>query len=61
MLTTVTFAEHAGKTIVKIRSIPINAAEEERRTFDTNRENMNQGWSGTIDKLEDVLAKPSTA
>ena len=57
ILNTVTFADHAGKTTVTIQSVPINASEEERKTFDANRESMTQGWSGTLEKLNPVLAK----
>jgi uncharacterized protein YndB with AHSA1/START domain len=60
MLSTTTFAPHAGLgggTVVTVSWEPINATEEEMRTFETNRQGMNQGWTGTFEQLEDYLAK----
>jgi uncharacterized protein YndB with AHSA1/START domain len=53
--TTVTFSEQDGKTTVAVEWLPINASEEELKTFDTNRESMNQGWGGSFDQLETYL------
>ena len=57
MLSTITFTEHAGKTTVTIRWIPLNATEEERNTFEGGLESMHKGWTGTLDQLADYLAK----
>lgn len=57
MLTTISFAEAEGKTTVTITWIPINATDAERETFDTSRDGMKQGWTGTLDQLADYLAK----
>lgn len=57
LLTTATFAEQAGKTTVTIEWIPINATEEEIRTFDEGRGSMKQGWSGTFDQLTEYFAQ----
>jgi len=57
MLTTVTFAEHEGKTTVTVRWTPINATEAERESFQNNREGMKMGWTGTFDQLAEYLAK----
>jgi len=57
MLSTFTFAEQNGKTTLTIRWSPINATEEELKTFDAGRTGMNQGWSGTFEQLENYLAK----
>ncbi len=57
MLSTFTFAESGGKTMFTVRWRPINATEEERKTFDAGRQGMNQGWGGTLDQLEAYLAK----
>lgn len=57
MLTTVSFAEHKGGTLVTVQWIPIDATEEERRTFDAGRDSMQQGWTGTFEQLEQVLAR----
>lgn len=52
ILTTATFAEHEGKTMVTVRSVPINASDAERQTFHSGRSSMTMGWGGTFDKLE---------
>src|SRR5262249_8076900 len=57
MLSTSTFADEAGKTALTIRWAPINATEEERRTFDAGHEGMTQGFTGTFDQLAAYLAK----
>ena len=57
MLTTVSFAEQKGGTLVKVQWIPIDATEEERRTFEAGRDSMQQGWSGTFEQLEQYLAR----
>jgi uncharacterized protein YndB with AHSA1/START domain len=56
MLSTITFAENAGKTTITIRWAPINARESERKTFDGAHESMQNGWSGTFEQLEAYLA-----
>jgi uncharacterized protein YndB with AHSA1/START domain len=59
-LATVTFEPHAGKgrgTVVTITWAPINPTQAERTTFNDNFASMNQGWSGTLDKLTTFLAK----
>ena len=56
MLTTVTLEQHEGRTTVTIRSLPINATEEEETTFFGMRSGMNAGFGGTLDQLEAYLA-----
>lgn len=56
MLTTIRFSEDHGKTTVDIQWLPIEANEEERKTFDEGRDSMKQGWTGTLDQLTDYLA-----
>lgn len=56
MLTTISFAESAGKTTVTIQWSPLNASIEEIRTFSESMESMNQGWTGTLEQLENYLA-----
>src|SRR5205085_11589355 len=51
MLTTTTLAEEERKTTVTIRWMPLNATEEERKTFDSSHDGMRQGWTGTFDQL----------
>jgi uncharacterized protein YndB with AHSA1/START domain len=55
MLTTTTLTERAGKTKLTIEWVPLNATDEERRTFDAMRDSMTQGWTGTFEQLEGYL------
>jgi uncharacterized protein YndB with AHSA1/START domain len=53
-----TFQEQpGGKTKFTVRWSPHNATAEERKAFDAGHASMNQGWGGTIDKLEAYLGK----
>jgi len=56
-LSTITFAEHDGKTMLTVQWVPVNATEEERKTFDEAHASMQQGWTGTMDQLADYVAK----
>lgn len=58
VLTTVTFAEQDGKTTITLRAGPVNAAEGEQQTFESNLDSMQQGYGGTFDQLAAYLAKP---
>ena len=57
MLSTITFDEKAGGTLLTIRWEPIEASESELKTFDGGRASMTQGWGGTIEQLTVYLAK----
>jgi len=57
MLSTVTFAEHQGRTTVTVSWVPLNPTPAERATFDTGRESMRTGWGGTFERLAAYLAK----
>ena len=57
MLNTMTLSERDGKTTLTIHCIPINATEEEAKTFESERGGMRQGFTGTFDQLEAYLAK----
>ena len=57
MLSTVTFAEQHGGTLITVRWIPTNATELERKTFEDGRDSMKQGWGGTFDQFAGYLAK----
>ncbi len=57
MLTTVTFVEQGGRTLLTVRWMPLNPTEEERKTFDSAHEGMRQGWCGSFDQLGDYLTK----
>ena len=54
---TVTLAEQDGKTTLTLRGSPIDASEEERKTFLGMFESMRGGFGGTLDQLADYLAK----
>lgn len=56
MLTTLTLSEYDGKTKLTIRTVPINATKEERKTFEEGHKSMQQGFGGTFDKFDEYLA-----
>lgn len=55
MKTTVAFEPHQGKTKLSLIWIPIDATEAEQDTFDTNKDNMKMGWTGSFDALEEYI------
>jgi uncharacterized protein YndB with AHSA1/START domain len=57
VLNTMTLSENNGKTTMKLEGVPINATEEERKTFKEGFSSMQQGFKGTLDQLEEYLAK----
>jgi len=57
MFTEATFTERDGKTTITIKWTPLDATEEELKTFEAARGGMAQGWSGTFEQLADYLAK----
>jgi uncharacterized protein YndB with AHSA1/START domain len=57
VLNTMSLSEHEGKTTMTVFGYPINATEEERKTFDAGRGSMKQGFTGTLDQLDAYLAK----
>lgn len=46
-----------GGTAFTFRGIPINATEEERATFASMNDSMQDGWGGTLDQLAEFLSK----
>jgi len=57
LLTTVTFEEAPGdKTKLTLRWLPIDATEEECKTFDAAHDGMRGGWGGSFDQLVAYLA-----
>ena len=52
MLSNIEFIERDGRTIVVIRWTPLNATEAEGNAFKAGMDSMNQGWSGTFERLE---------
>ena len=59
-LSTTTFDEHDGKTMLTIRWVPWNATELESKTFAESRSGMQQGWGGTFEQLAAYLAQPES-
>jgi uncharacterized protein YndB with AHSA1/START domain len=59
MLSTFTLAEENGRTTATVHWAPLNATEDERKTFDAAHEGMKQGWTGTFDQLTAYLARAS--
>jgi uncharacterized protein YndB with AHSA1/START domain len=57
MLNTLTFEEKGGRTTVTLRSVPINATEEERKNFLDGHESMRGGWGATLDQLAEFLSR----
>jgi uncharacterized protein YndB with AHSA1/START domain len=57
VLSTLTLTEHLGRTTLAMRGIPIDATESERAAFEGGRESMQKGWKGTLDQLDEYLAK----
>lgn len=55
MLTTITLTDQNGKTTVTVNWAPLNATDEERKTFDSAHEGMNQGWGGSFEQLAEYL------
>ena len=59
ILNTVTFSEQTGKTVVTITSVPFEATAAEQATFESGRDSMTVGWTGTLDQLGDHLGSQS--
>ena len=57
MLSVATFTEHQGKTTITVEAIPHNATEAEHAIFNAGRDNMDQGFNATYDRLDEYLAK----
>lgn len=55
VINTLTLTEQNGKTTLTLRGGPINATEEERKTFEDGFSSMQQGFKGTFDQLETYL------
>jgi len=57
ILSIVKFTEREGKTFLRLEWFAYGPTEEQQKAFDAARESMTQGWGGTVDKLDDYLAK----
>ena len=59
LLASATFAEHAGRTTVTVQWAPHRATAAERQAFADALGGMQGGWGGTLDRLDEYLARPS--
>jgi len=57
MLSESIFTEQAGKTTITFKWLPLDATDEELKTFEAGRGSMTQGWAGTFEQLAAYLAK----
>jgi len=57
-ISTMTFAEHEGRTTLTVQWLPYEATETERKTFAASHGSMQQGWTGTLDQLDQYLTDP---
>lgn len=57
VLNTLTLSEEGGQTTLTLRGGPINASEDERKTFAAMADSMRQGFAGTFDQLAEHLAQ----
>jgi uncharacterized protein YndB with AHSA1/START domain len=56
-LSTTTFEDAGGKTLLTLRWAPYQASDVERKTFLAGAPSMEQGWTGTFRQLDAYLAK----
>jgi uncharacterized protein YndB with AHSA1/START domain len=57
ILTTIEFAEFGGQTEVTVHWIPVNASDAEAQAFEKGLDSCHEGWSGTFDNLDALIAK----
>lgn len=57
VMNTLTLSELRGRTTLTLTGLPHNASEEERHTFRKGHTGMQQGFKGTLDQLENYLAR----
>jgi uncharacterized protein YndB with AHSA1/START domain len=57
MLSTFRFDDEGGRTRLAVQWSLMQATKAERETFENAREDMKQGWTGTMDQFADYLAK----
>jgi uncharacterized protein YndB with AHSA1/START domain len=57
MLTTSRFTEHAGRTTLELRSVPINETPAQRAAFNKLADAMEEGFNNSLDLLGEYLAK----
>jgi uncharacterized protein YndB with AHSA1/START domain len=57
VLTTVTFAEHDGRTTLTMHAAPVEATPAEHAVFLSAHGAMHMGWTATLDQLAGFLGK----
>ncbi len=57
LLTTLTLEEIGNQTKLTLTWVPINATDEERKTFSDAKLGMHGGWTGSFDRLSDYLTE----
>ena len=57
LLSTITFDEQDGGTLVTVRWSPYDASDAERAKFDAERDSMHGGWTGTFENLAAYLPR----
>ena len=61
ILLTVSLEERDARTTLTLRGVPINATAEERATFESMLDSMQQGFGSALDQLAAHLAKEQAA
>lgn len=61
LLTTVTFDDRAGKTIVRLSQIPMGATDAEIACFAKMKDAMSGGWGSGYAIIDDILVKMQSA
>jgi len=57
MLSTIIFGAENDKTHLTINWLPLNATEVEQKTFHEGHKSVKDGWTGTLNRLAEHLAK----
>lgn len=52
-----TFTENKGETTIRLEARPLNASAEQEKTFYSISENMQEGYNGTMEQLEEYLSR----
>jgi uncharacterized protein YndB with AHSA1/START domain len=56
-LNTITFNEDQGETTLTMIVVPVSPNEEEAKTFEDSKEMAQEGYSGTLNQLDEYLEK----
>lgn len=57
VLNTIRFSESAGRTTLDLTGTPFEASEDEKSFFASMFPSMNQGFTGTLNQLEEYLGE----